>query len=130
MLLEKLANLLNDSGGERGIRTLEVHASSITYRLLVALRARVARVLTAPWPMLAHEPDSYGKLHGEPENDSERRVLDFGNRRKPISSGPLNQFPSDWLYRTFPKSTEKFLSTLCPRSLSVNDDDCEFWKLL
>jgi hypothetical protein len=40
-------------GGERGIRTLEVHASSITCRLFVALRARVARVATAPWPMLA-----------------------------------------------------------------------------
>jgi len=43
----------------------------------------------------------------------------------------LNQFAGNWLYRTFPKSSEEFLSILWPRSLrDVHYDDCEFGKLL
>ena len=96
---------------------------------------QLPRLLGPSWPVsLRPTVGSMGTV-----NDSERRALvfiyaacgNFGNRGKPISSRPLNQFAGNWLYRTFPKSSEKFLSILWPRSLSdIHHDDCEFWKLL
>ena len=80
-----------------------------------------------------------GKRRGDPEKASEGRALVLINdcmrktseSKKTFSSGPLNQFAGNWLYRTFPKSSKKLLSILRPRSLSdVYYDHCEFGKLL
>jgi hypothetical protein len=51
--------------GERGIRTITGVDITVTCTLHVAILPVLATFAKAPWLMLAHEPESYGRLHGE-----------------------------------------------------------------
>jgi hypothetical protein len=76
------------NGGERGIRTITGVDSAVSCTLRVAIMPALATFAKAPWPKLAHEPEAYGKRHGEPEKVSERRalVLIYDGMRKTLES--------------------------------------------